>query len=200
MIRGLFIAALVTVPVAAAAHPHSYTDQQVQLSVGLEVVDLSVVIVPSTGDGAAIFSHIDLDGDGAVSDEEAQAFGADVLATAELTVDRRVFAFTNAAVAVPSAEEAARGTGAIIVKASTPISLSETEAHQVDFGISYGAFSHDWFIQPFFHPDLIEKTSSRSVDRTKASGDLIIRFNRKRVAICMRRSVRHCIGRDARHG
>ncbi|WP_159590795.1 DUF1007 family protein [Chelativorans xinjiangense] len=175
--RGLFIAALVALPVAAAAHPHSYTDQQVQLSVGLEVADVSVVIVPSTGDGAAIFSHIDLDGDGTASNEEAQAFGADVLATAELTVDGRAFAFTEADVTIPSADEAAKGAGAIVIKASTPISLSEAEAHQVDFGIGYGVFSHDWFVQPFFHPDLIEKTSSRSVDRTKADGKVVIRFN-----------------------
>ncbi|WP_265516897.1 DUF1007 family protein [Nitratireductor luteus] len=175
--RGVFIAALVVLPVAAAAHPHSYTDQQVQLSVGLEVADVTLVVVPSAGDGAAIFSHIDLDGDGAVSDEEAQAFGADVLATTELTVDGRAFALTDAAVAVPSAEEAAEGMGAFVVKASTPISLSEAKAHRVDFGISYGAFSHDWFVQPFFHPDLVEKTSSRSVDRTEADGKVVIRFN-----------------------
>lgn len=175
--RGHFIAGLIALPVAAAAHPHSYTDQQVQLSVGLEVVDVTVVIVPSAGDGAAIFSHIDRDGDGAVSEEEARAFGADVLASAELSVDGWGFAFAEAGVTIPSAEDVTEGTGAIIVKASTPISLSEAETHRVDFGIGYGELSHDWFVQPFFHPDLVQKTSSRSVDRTKAGGKVVIRFD-----------------------
>jgi hypothetical protein len=175
--RGLFIAAALAIPVTAGAHPHRYIDQQVQLSVGIEAVDMTVVIVPSTQDGAAMYSHIDSDGDGVVSDQEAQAFGADVLAATELTVDGRAFVFAPADVKVPEADAVAKGTAAIIVNASAHVSLAGREAHRLDFGISYEAFSHDWFVQPFIHPDLLENTSSPSVDRTGGEGKVVIRFS-----------------------
>lgn len=175
--RGFFFAAALAVPVAAGAHPHRYIDQQVQLSIGLEAVEITVVIVPSIQDGAAILSHIDGDGDGVVSSKEAQAFGADVLAAAELTVDGRAFVFAHADVAVPDAEEVAKGTTPITVNASTQVRLAEREAHRVDFGISYGAFSHTWFVQPFFYPDLLENPPSPSVDGTGGEGKVVIRFS-----------------------
>lgn len=175
--RGLLFVAALATPVTAGAHPHQYIDQQVQLTVGLETVELTVVIVPSIQDAAAMFAHIDGDGDGAVSLTELQSFGAEVLAGAELTVDDRTLVFTQAVVAVPDAAEVATGTAAITVTASTDVRLAERGAHRVDFVMSYGVFSHNWFVQPFFFPDLLKNTRSPSVDRTADDGTVVIRFS-----------------------
>ncbi len=47
MRRSAVVATLVLIPLAGAAtaHPHSYVDQQVQLSLGLEVVNITAIIV-----------------------------------------------------------------------------------------------------------------------------------------------------------
>ncbi|MBY5827571.1 DUF1007 family protein [Rhizobium leguminosarum] len=175
--RGVIVALALAIPGGAMAHPHNFTDQQVQLSVGLAAVHVRIFVMPSPKDGPVIFSHIDTDDDGVVTNAEAKAFGADVLAATELTVDERGFAFTNVEVTLPSAREAENGSAAIIVQASTPISWARQQSHSLQFSITYGALSHSWFIQPFFHPDLFRASVPPTVDRATSEGMVVVRFD-----------------------
>ncbi|MBY5775019.1 DUF1007 family protein [Rhizobium leguminosarum] len=179
LVRRILLVATIVVPIQASAHPHHYVDQQVQLSIGLTAVELAVVIVPSRQDGAAIFSTIDGNGDGDVSEEEARTFGTNVVSATRLTIDGRTFTFALANVGIPDAKTVASGTAAIAVNASAELRLADREAHSVDFAITYEEFSHDWFVQPFFFPNLLGKISQLEIDRSDITGQVVVRFSNR---------------------
>ena len=85
LLGGAISAALCAAVGTADAHPHQDIDQQVLLSVGTGEVTVQIRIAPSFTEGAAIFAHIDTDGDGVASESETRAFGRDVIAGAALT-------------------------------------------------------------------------------------------------------------------
>ena len=158
----------------AAAHPHQDIDQQVLLSVGTGEVTIQIRIAPSFTDGAAIFAHIDTDADGAISESEADAFGAEVIANAALKVDGRRFAFNAPRVAVPALEWVAAGVGLIEVDATAAINLTAVERHRVDFEISYDDLAHEWFVQPFYFPELMSALPSQAVERSSSGSHVRI--------------------------
>lgn len=173
---GLAVAGLLAFSGMAGAHPHSYVDQQALIFVGLDALDLTIRIVPSFEDGAAIFAHIDSDGNGFVSDREAATFGAAVVAKAKLEVDGRKVTLLNSITTVPSMQRVAAGGGVIEVEAQASFALGIGGEHRLVFGIAYEDLSHDWFIQPFFYRGLVE-ASSPVVERTDASNRVGIRFS-----------------------
>jgi hypothetical protein len=173
---GLAVAGLLAFSGMAGAHPHSYVDQQALIFVGLDALDLTIRIVPSFEDGAAIFAHIDSDGNGFVSDREATAFGAAVVAKAELEVDGREVTLLNALATVPSIEQLAAGGGVIEVEAQASFALGSGGKHRLVFGIAYEDLSHDWFIQPFFYRGLVD-TGSPVVQRTDTGNRVGIVFS-----------------------
>jgi hypothetical protein len=152
----------------AAAHPHKDIDQQVLVSVGTGEVIVQIRIAPSFTDGAAIFAHIDTDGDGAVSESEAAAFGADVIADALLKVDGRNFDFSAPRVSVPELEWVSAGLGLIEVDATAAVNLTAVAPHRVDFEISYNDLAHEWFIQPFYYPELLSALPTQSIERSES--------------------------------
>jgi hypothetical protein len=158
----------------AGAHPHEDIDQQVLLSVGTGEVTVQVRIAPSFIDGAAIFAHIDTNGDGEVSDAEAKAFGSDVIARAALRVDGQVFEFNAPRVSVPALKWVSAGFGVIEVDATAAVKLMAVARHRVDFEISYGDLAHEWFIQPFYYRDLVSKLSSQSFERLSSGNRVVI--------------------------
>lgn len=160
----------------AAAHPHEDIDQQVLLSVGTDEVIVQIRIAPSYTDGAAIFAHIDTDADGAISESEADAFGADVIASAALKVDGRRFAFNAPRVSVPALEWVAAGIGLIEVDATAAVNLTAVARHRVDFEISYEDLAHEWFVQPFYFPELISALPSQSIERSASGNRVRIAF------------------------
>jgi len=131
----------------AGAHPHSYVDQQALVSVGSNSVDVTIRIVPSFDNGAAIFAGIDADGNGVVSQGEAAEFAATVIAKARLEVD-----------------------------ASTRFTLSNVGEHQVAFEIAYYDFSHDWQVQPFFYTDFAATMTLPTMARSDAGNQVGILF------------------------
>lgn len=168
---------LLTLAGTAEAHPHSYVDQQAMISVGLDAVVLTVRIVPSFEDGAAIFALIDADGNGVVSDREAAVFGAAVVKRAELEIDGRRFALRAATSTVPSKDRVSTGFGMIEVEAVAPIALGSGSDHRLAFSIGYQEFAHDWLIQPFFYRSFVDATSMRRVERTQSGNRVAIAFS-----------------------
>lgn len=160
----------------AAAHPHSEVDQQALLSVGMDSVTLTIRIVPSYIEGTTIFGLIDVDGNGVVTDDEAAAFGNDVIAAAALSVDGERFAFAKPKTAVPEFEHVASGFGIIEIEAGASYVLERGGKHQLVFSIAYEAFSPDWLIQPFFYMDFLDATSSRAVERPGSGKRIEIDF------------------------
>jgi hypothetical protein len=157
---------------SADAHPHKDIDQQVLLSVGTGEVTVQIRIAPSYVDGAAIFAHIDADGDGVVSQSEARDFGSDVISNAALTVDGQRFQFNLPRVAVPALEWVSAGLGLIEVDATAAVNLTASLPHRVDFQIAYDDLAHEWFIQPFYYSDLMRLLPSQSFERS-FSGDSV---------------------------
>ncbi|MBX4898713.1 hypothetical protein [Rhizobium bangladeshense] len=163
----------------ASAHPHHYVDQQVHLSIGVNAVELAIVIVPSSQDGAAIFSTIDNNGDGVVSDDEGRIFATNVVSATRLTIDGQAFTFILADVGIPDETTVASGTAAITVNASAELRLADRQAHSVDFSITYEEFSHDWFVQPFLYPNLLGKIAQLEIDRSDRAGKVVVRFSNR---------------------
>lgn len=159
-------AILAAVSFDARAHPHKYVDQQALLYVGLDTVDVTIRIVPSFVEGSAIFDRIDSDRNGLVSEDEARAFGAEILGKARLDIDGRSVPWSRVAANVPARSLVAGGSGVIEVELSAPCRLAGGEEHQIDFEIAYDNLAHDWFVQPYFYESLVDATSSRIVERT----------------------------------
>ena len=166
--------ALISLSSGLGAHPHSYVDQQVQLSMGLDVIDVTMIIVPSAEEGAAIFAHLDSGADGILSPQEATDFGAALINGMRLEVDGQVVGLSEPVAEVAEAEEIRAGTGAIRVKATAPVSLAPDSAHQVVFDVTYGEFSHEWFVQPFYHPDLIKAFENPALERSPEGDQVIV--------------------------
>jgi len=180
MQRFAFIVCLLACLETAGAHPHNYVDQQALLSVGANTVDVNIRIVPSFENGAAIFAAIDADGNGVVSQAEAAAFAAAVVANTSLEVDGNSIALQNATATVPYIDKVAAGFGIIEVDASAWFALSGVGEHQIAFAISYDDFSHDWQVQPFFYTDFAETISAQTVARSATGNHKVtIRFELK---------------------
>ncbi len=169
--------ALLPLAGAAGAHPHSYVDQQVQLSIGLDVVDVTAVIVPSSEEGAAIYARLDADGDGTVSPDEASTFGTALVKGMKLLVDGQKVELADADVAVAEAEEVRSGNGAITVTVAAPAGLDQGAAHRILFEVTYGEFSHEWFVQPYYYPDLIEAFETPVLERSPEGRHVAIQLS-----------------------
>ena len=158
----------------AGAHPHAYVDQQALISVGTHSVDVTVRIVPSFTEGAAIFARIDSDSDGKVSDREAAELAAAVVATVQLEVDGMPVALHRATAVVPGVDEVSAGFGVIEISAAAAIVLAGSGNHQVSFNIGFDDFSADWQVQPYFYTDLVTAMSSRSIARNETGNGVNI--------------------------
>jgi hypothetical protein len=176
--HGARVLALALLPLAgvAGAHPHSYVDQQVQLSLGLEEVHVTAVIVPSVEEGAAIYAHLDADGNGIVSPDEASDFGTALLEGMRFVVDGQEVELARAGTRVAGAEEIRSGSGAITVTAAAPVDLDPAAAHQILFEVTYGEFSHEWFVQPFYTPQLVEAFGTPALERSPEGQQVAISF------------------------
>lgn len=152
-------------PAPLLAHPHHHIEQQAQLTISADSVELVLRIVPSIGEGAAMFDSIDLDGDGNVSAAEATAFGSDIIPTADLRRGGRSFRFGEPSLAIPTRELVAQGRGVIEVRAVASFDGREQAADPIEFEITYHRFSPTWFVQPFVSRDLYAAMSSVVIER-----------------------------------
>lgn len=170
------VACLLALSANAGAHPHAVVDQQALLSLGPGVADLTIRVVPSFVEGAAIFAHIDADSDGSVSEEERAAFALAVIERTRLEVDGISVGFDYVNAGIPGYRLAAAGAGVIEIVAAARFSLGDGGAHRVTFAIDYDDFSPDWQVQPYYYPDFVAAMSSPSVERTQGSNQVAIAF------------------------
>lgn len=160
-------------------HPHSYVDQQVKLSLAPDAATVTVVIVPSSTEGAAILASLDTDGSGGVELSEASSFANAVLTDVVLVLDGQAVALTDAAVSMPPADQIAAGTGAIQIRAQAVLTLPSDQPHEISFTISYDDLSHDWFVQPFYHDDLLAGFGAPGLSRSPQGDSVTITLTPK---------------------
>ena len=101
------------------AHPHDDVEQQALLSIGLDKAALQIKIVPSYIEGAAIYSHIDRNDDGLVSEEEAANFSSDVISKTKFQLNGNEISLSNISVSVPSKQTVSGGLAIIEINADT---------------------------------------------------------------------------------
>ena len=160
---------------AALAHPHSQTDQQAMLSLGLTRIDLALAIVPGTQDGPALAAGLDVDGDGAVSPAEADRFRASLLDGVTLSVDGAPVVLSPDALQLPPLDALAGGTAGLSLRLTGDIALSQAGDHRVDLAVAHGDFG-DWFIQPYLHPDFATGTTAVQIERPQPVNRLQVLF------------------------
>lgn len=146
------------------AHPHGEVDQQVTLSLLPGRVVIEAVIMPSAPDGVAIYAQLDRDGDGAVSGFEATDFGAELLAATHLSAGGAALALSTPEVTIAERDRVETGLGQIIWRAEAEL---PSRLERLDFTIDYGAFSHNWFVQPFYASEIV----AMGVPELERSGD-----------------------------
>ena len=123
-------------------------------------------IVPSAPEGTAILAHLDRDGDGMVSDQEASAFARDVVAGAALTLDGERIPLGKPTVAVPPGETIASGAGTIRVTTQAPLPLAGSTERDLALDVGFDAFAPDWFVQPFLLPELAGVGTISGIERS----------------------------------
>ena len=136
---------------AAMAHPHSRVDQQVHLSVGLDWVEIAVLITPAATDGATTREVLDLDGNGILDPAEAAVFRDTVLANLEMTLNGAPLTSEGAAMRHDPLDALADGLGHIQITAQAPF---RADLQSLSVAIHYDGLGPDWFIQPFYASDL----------------------------------------------
>jgi hypothetical protein len=167
-------------------HPHNDVDQQVLLSISPARLDITVRIVPSPQEAAAILATIDGNGDGAVSSAEAAAWGKAVFDTVSIRLGGVAVRPDSIAVRVPETALVLAGTGMIEIGATAPLAAGgglalETGAGtgsgmdaRLDFAIGYEEFAHDWFVQPFLSQDLAGAAPAQPVERLAGQSGIAV--------------------------
>jgi hypothetical protein len=136
---------------AAMAHPHTSVDQQVHLSLGLEGIEIAVLIVPAATDGATTREVLDLDGDGSLDPAEAAVFRDTVLTNLEMTLNGAPMTLETHAIVHDPLSALADGLGHIRITAQAPLT---TDLQSLTVAIHYDGLGPNWFIQPFYSSDL----------------------------------------------
>lgn len=170
----LALIAALAMPMAAAAHPHTYTEQQAGLILSADTAALRITIIPSEDEGPAIFAMLDTDGSGTASKDEMRAFAETVLGATSLTIDGIAATLQIATVNLPNRAGVEQGMVPIeITTVSVPADLSAGLALTAGFD----ALSPDWTIQPWtegdFGPiDIARSDDGRTVSVTASSRNL----------------------------
>lgn len=136
---------------AAMAHPHSSVDQQIRLSLGPALAEVSVLIVPAATDGTTTREVLDLDGNGTLDPTEAAVFRDTVLANLEMTLNGAHLTLEGAAIRNDPLDALAGGLGHLQITAQAPLG---TDLQSLTVAIHYDGLGPDWFIQPFYASDL----------------------------------------------
>lgn len=169
-------ALLAAISGGAGAHPHHDTDQQVMLSLGLARADIVLAVVPGTEDGPSFAAHLDADGNGAVSDAEADAFARLLLAGVDLSVDGQPVPLAASDLELPPLHSLAAGEAGLRLGLSGDLALKSPGDHAVMLTISSDGLTGDWFIQPYFHPDFAAAAQAIQILRPQPMNQLQLLF------------------------
>lgn len=160
----------------AYAHPHDDVVQQALLSIGMDKVILSVRIVPSHDEGAAIYAHIDTNKDGVVSTNESNAFAMAVFSKMKLSIDGKPSALKVKSTDVPNYGYVAAGLGVIEIKGNAKIAMAADKKHKLIFETHYEMFTQEWLIQPFFYANLNNSFSGKEIQRSETGKYVEVMF------------------------
>ncbi|WP_156883625.1 hypothetical protein [Salipiger mucosus] len=155
----LFAAALF--PALADAHPHGTVEQQLHLSLGRDMAELTWIIVPPAEQAGHLLAHLDLDGDSALDEAERAAFAQALVDATLLSVNGEEVALAESEAIVPDATAISQDAGRLEMTARSNLVLPTESFATLSVEVSYSEFSEDWFIQPFYFENLADGASPR---------------------------------------
>lgn len=161
-------------PTRLMAHPHGGAEQQAHLSVGPREIVVTYLIAVSGRDGEHMFDHIDANDDGQLSYGERAAFANELITNSRLVVDGRRSGLKLTHFAFPSRKDIASGNEVVRVRTRAAHKLMHSENHRLAFTVKHGRFARRWFIQPFYHADLLRSRKPPIVHRAASSSAVTI--------------------------
>jgi len=115
-----------TTPAPAAAHRLDEYLQATRLSVDVEHVDVEIDLTPGARVAPEVFGSIDTDGDGQISNAEAEAYAQEVLRSVVLSVDGRPVRLRLLEIRVPQFHDMILGVGTVRIRASAIHSVASS--------------------------------------------------------------------------
>lgn len=123
---------LATLPAAAAHRVDEYL-QATRLSIDIERVDLEIDLTAGFAVASKIFSWIDTNRDGEVSNAEGEAYARQVLRSVVLKVDGRPVPVKLVETSFPEFRAMSLGVGTIRLRATAKVPPASVGRHQVYF-------------------------------------------------------------------
>lgn len=119
--KGLAVICAATLAYAGAADAHTLDEyvQALRVEVGSARLLVYLDLTPGTNIATNVLQRIDVNGDGALSPTEAEAYARSVIADLAITLDGHDVALSLVRVETPAAEELRDGQGAIRIQTST---------------------------------------------------------------------------------
>jgi hypothetical protein len=126
-----------------------------------------------------MFAHLDADADATLSRAEQIAFASELLVGTVLTVDSTPVQLSIRDITFPDRAAMAAGGGVIRVTAHTTLALDPAAKHAVTLEVTCDRFAEEWFLQPYYFPDLVEGVTLPSLKRRSGSTaiDILISGN-----------------------
>jgi len=122
-----------TTPAPAAAHRLDEYLQATRLSVDVEHVDVEIDLTPGARVAPEVFGSIDTDGDGQISNAEAEAYAQEVLRSVVLSVDGRPVRMRLLEIRVPQLHDMILGVGTVRIRASATHSVASSNRHRLSY-------------------------------------------------------------------
>jgi hypothetical protein len=129
----LFLALWLAMALPAAAHRLDEYLQATRLAIDMGRVDVEMDLTPGISVASNVFSWIDTNGDGRISQAEGEAYARAVLRSAVLKADGAAMPMKFEEASFPSLEEMSQGVGAIHLRATAAIPAAAPGRHQISF-------------------------------------------------------------------
>jgi hypothetical protein len=150
-------AATAGIVMALAASPSTHRlDEYLQatrVAFGRARVGLEIDLTPGASVADKVIGLIDRDGDGKITEAEAETYGRDVLADVHLNLDGDRVALTLDRVEVPSTGEMRHGLGTIQVRASGDVAPRMSFRRQLHFQNNHHAESSVYLVNALVPTD-----------------------------------------------
>ncbi len=129
---GALCAWLASAPPAGAHRLDEYL-QATRLSVETDRVDVEIDLTPGAAIADKALGWIDTDGDGRISDAEAEAYAKEMLRSVTLKIDGRPAAVDLVRSSFPDWSDVRLGVGTIRLRAEAKISAATAGPHEISF-------------------------------------------------------------------
>jgi hypothetical protein len=165
--RRLVVAAvvcLIAAPAELAAHRLDEYLQAARLSVGRNEIGLEVDMTPGVNVAEAIVALLDRDDDGAISPDEAGAYGEGVLRDLVLELDGRAVALTLTRVEIPPRDDLMDGLGTIQLRAIGRAPSSATGRRHLNFRTKHQPAASAYLVNTLIPEDAAVRVVSQTRD------------------------------------